>query len=223
MMAITHQLSKTADGNAMSYVRSYPAVAKAASLARRELTAELGRCGMGPDVVECAALVLAELFANAVGHHTVRNGEQVGVVLRQVAGPCGAWLRIEVVDGGRGSVRGRLADTGRLATGGRGLRIVRGLGTRISDEVLPSGYLVVVSFPLGADVRARVCRCHCAACRHDGGLCEAVVDPAFQIPEAVAEKCAGPVCRPCLVQAGAVGAGWDTRNVFAATEEARCR
>jgi anti-sigma regulatory factor (Ser/Thr protein kinase) len=181
-------------------VRSYPAVAEQCGQVRRDVAAALGAVGLESDAVFDARTVVSELFGNALSHHVVRAGERVGVVVRAVAGPGGAWVRIGVVDAGCGTLRRSRPQGGGAgqAEHGRGLHVVRGLGMRLTEQILPSGYQVCASFPVDAAVRARVCRCDCVGYRHEGWrVCRWVLEPGEDPDQGPGDYAPWPLCRPC--------------------------
>jgi Histidine kinase-like ATPase domain len=88
---------------------------------------------------EDVALVLAELFANAVMHGPAGGQVLVGYCL------WGRGARIVVCDGG-GTGTPRLASRAGLAEGGRGLRVVDSLAARWGSFRLPGAQLVWCDF-----------------------------------------------------------------------------
>jgi len=163
----------------------------------------LEKQGVDPDAVADARIIVAELFANALNHHLVYPGEQVGVVVREVLGMQGSWIRIGVVDEGSGTINRSHTNSPATAENGRGLNVVHGLGARLGDDCLPGGYLVTATFPADTRVRVRVCRCSCASLAYGiSQVCQIVVDPEFRLPEALRDVLPGPVCQPCVGHLG---------------------
>ena len=104
-----------------------------AGMARRRLVSDLTMAGVAEAAVSDAAVVVSELFSNALQHAKPLNGAQIQV-----------WWQLEddgvrvfVKDGG-GPTMPELGELSQLSTGGRGLRIVARLsrcwGTRCDDE-----------------------------------------------------------------------------------------
>jgi len=110
-----------------------PFAPSSAGLARRRLVADLSTAGVADAAIGDAAVVVSELFSNALQHAKPLNGALIQV-----------WweleddgVRVFVKDGG-GPTMPELGDLSQLSTGGRGLRIVARLsrcwGTRCDDE-----------------------------------------------------------------------------------------
>lgn len=116
-----------------SSVLLLPFAAASASAARRRLVSDLLAAGIYEAAVSDAAVVVSELFSNALRHArplpggTLRVGWQLGE----------GTVRISVKDGG-GPTLPELGELSQSTTGGRGLRIVARLsrhwGTRCDDE-----------------------------------------------------------------------------------------
>jgi anti-sigma regulatory factor (Ser/Thr protein kinase) len=150
--------------------RTYEAVAGQCRVARRDVADALHERGVDEESVDVAVLTVSELFANAVKHHAVREGERVSVAVRVAPSLLGEWIRVAVTDAGHG-VLARTYLVNHAAESGRGLDAVRGLGVLISARSLPSGYLVCGCFPQDATMRAAVCDCPwpvCASCHEHG-------------------------------------------------------
>lgn len=110
-----------------------PFAPSSAGLARRRLVADLSSAGVADAAIGDAAVVVSELFSNALRHAKPLNGAQIQVWWELEDDS----VRVFVKDGG-GPTMPELGDLSQLSTGGRGLRIVARLsrcwGTRCDDE-----------------------------------------------------------------------------------------
>jgi anti-sigma regulatory factor (Ser/Thr protein kinase) len=116
-----------------SSVLLLPFAASSAGVARRRLVSDLVRAGIYEAAVSDAAVVVSELFSNALRHARPLPGATIRVAWQLGAGA----VRISVKDGG-GSTLPEVGELDQSTTGGRGLRIVARLsrhwGTRCDDE-----------------------------------------------------------------------------------------
>lgn len=129
-----------------------PFAASSASVARRRLVSDLVAAGIYEAAVSDAAVVISELFSNALRHARPLPGATIRVAWH--LGP-GA-VRISVKDGG-GPTLPRVGVLNQSTTGGRGLRIVARLarhwGSRCDDEgttvwaELPAPVMTVLGVP----------------------------------------------------------------------------
>lgn len=187
---------------------SLPAQAEQCAAARRMVTCALEGWSDDQDTVDAMASVLAELFANGLDHHAVADGERLVISLIANVGPSGQWLALSVTDGGAGSLRARAEST--QAEDGRGLRLVRGLGAKITDEVLPTGYQVTAWLAADSELRNLVCQCDCPARGHQArNICKwTVVDEGDEPRNGAAARVATDhlLCVPCAEDAERVAA-----------------
>jgi anti-sigma regulatory factor (Ser/Thr protein kinase) len=133
-----------------SSVLKLPFAASSASIARRCLVSDLVSAGIYESAVSDAAVVVSELFSNALRHARPLPGSTIRVSWQLDAGS----VRVSVQDGG-GPTLPELGELDQSTTGGRGLRIVARLskdwGTRCDDEgttvwaVIPAPSRVLVS------------------------------------------------------------------------------
>lgn len=138
-----------------SSVLQLPFAASSASVARRRLVSDLVAAGIYESAVADAAVVVSELFSNALRHARPLPGATIRVAWHLSAGS----VRISVKDGG-GLTLPELGELDQSTTGGRGLRIVARLsrhwGTRCDDEgttvwaEVPCPELTVVGIPAAA-------------------------------------------------------------------------
>jgi anti-sigma regulatory factor (Ser/Thr protein kinase) len=115
-----------------SSVLLLPFTASSVGVARRNLVSDLIEADVRGTAITDAALVISELFANALQHGKPLPGEAVRAAW-DVEGGC---LRLAVSDGG-GSTRPELGEPTPATIGGRGLRIVARLSLRwgtVSDH-----------------------------------------------------------------------------------------
>lgn len=133
-----------------SSVLKLPFAASSASIARRCLVSDLVSAGIYESAVSDAAVVVSELFSNALRHAQPLPGSTIRVSWQLDAGS----VRISVQDGG-GPTLPEVGELDQSTTGGRGLRIVARLskdwGSRCDDEgttvwaVIPAPSRVLVS------------------------------------------------------------------------------
>jgi len=106
-----------------------PFAASSVGVARRRLVSDLIAAGIYDSVVCDVALVLSELFSNALRHAAPLPGARIGV----------AWridddnVEVSVSDGG-GPTLPELGEPTQSTTGGRGLRIVEKISRRWGGE-----------------------------------------------------------------------------------------
>ncbi|WP_411072404.1 ATP-binding protein [Streptomyces sp. cmx-4-25] len=126
------------------FAQRFSSTPRGARLARRLSVLQLDRWGVPYDseTSETAALLVAELAANAVTHGRV-PGRDCEMTLSYTPGQV---LRIEVSDT-RGERRPAPAERGTLDEGGRGLLLV---------EALASRWAVLDRVPVGKTVRAEL-------------------------------------------------------------------
>jgi anti-sigma regulatory factor (Ser/Thr protein kinase) len=110
-----------------------PFSAPSAGIARRCLVSDLLAAGIFESAVGDAAVVVSELFSNALRHARPLPGRKIRVWWQLDEDS----VRVCVKDGG-GSTMPELGELSQSTTGGRGLRIVARLsrrwGTRCDDE-----------------------------------------------------------------------------------------
>ncbi|MFE9724380.1 ATP-binding protein [Streptomyces sp. NPDC005794] len=135
---------------AHTFTQRFSSTPRGARLARRLAVLHLDRWGipLGGELSDTAALVVAELAANAVTHGRV-PGRDFELVLTRAPG---AVLRIEVSDM-RGERKppapGELGDPGAAEDSGRGLLLVEALADRWSvHDRVPVGKTVRAEFDL---------------------------------------------------------------------------
>jgi anti-sigma regulatory factor (Ser/Thr protein kinase) len=116
-----------------SSVLLLPFAASSVSVARRRLVSDLVAAGIYEAAVSDAAVVISELFSNALRHARPLTGATIRVAWQLGAG----MVRISVKDGG-GPTLPEVGELSQSTTGGRGLRIVARLskhwGSRCDDE-----------------------------------------------------------------------------------------
>ncbi len=115
-----------------SSVLLLPFTAASVGVARRNLVSDLIEAGIRGPAITDTALVISELFSNALQHGTPLPGQAI----RAAWDLDGDTVRVSVSDGG-GSTRPELGQPTSTATGGRGLRIVARLSRRWGTS---SGY-----------------------------------------------------------------------------------
>jgi anti-sigma regulatory factor (Ser/Thr protein kinase) len=121
-----------------------PFTAASVGVARRNLVSDLIQAGVRGPAVTDTALVISELFSNALQHGTPLPGEAI----RAAWDLDGDAVRISVSDGG-GSTRPELGQPTSTATGGRGLRIVARLSRRWGTSSGHDGTTVWAEVQLG--------------------------------------------------------------------------
>ena len=120
-----------------------PFAAASVGVARRRLVSDLIAADVYDSAVCDVALVISELFSNALRHAAPLPGAQLRV----------AWqidpvsVRVEVSDGGAPTVP-ELGEPGQGATGGRGLRIVEKLSTKWGTSTSEDGTTVWAEVPV---------------------------------------------------------------------------
>jgi anti-sigma regulatory factor (Ser/Thr protein kinase) len=120
-----------------------PFAAASVGVARRRLVSDLIAAGVYDSAVCDVALVISELFGNALRHAAPLPGGQLRV----------AWqidpvsVRVEVSDGGAPTVP-ELGEPAQGAIGGRGLRIVEKLSTKWGTSTSEDGTTVWAEVPV---------------------------------------------------------------------------
>jgi len=120
-----------------------PFAAASVGVARRRLVSDLIAADVYDSAVCDVALVISELFSNALRHAAPLPGAQIRV----------AWqiepvsVRVEVSDGGAPTVP-ELGEPARGAIGGRGLRIVEQLSTKWGTSTSEDGTTVWAEMPV---------------------------------------------------------------------------
>ena len=120
-----------------------PFAAASVGVARRRLVSDLIAADVYDSAVCDVALVISELFSNALRHAAPLPGAQIRV----------AWqiepvsVRVAVSDGGAPTVP-ELGEPGQGATGGRGLRIVERLSTKWGTSTDEDGTTVWAEVPV---------------------------------------------------------------------------
>jgi anti-sigma regulatory factor (Ser/Thr protein kinase) len=120
-----------------------PFAAASVGVARRRLVSDLIAAGVYDSAVCDVALVISELFGNALRHAAPLPGGQLRV----------AWqidpvsVRVEVSDGGAPTVP-ELGEPAQGAIGGRGLRIVEKLSTKWGTSASEDGTTVWAEVPV---------------------------------------------------------------------------
>jgi anti-sigma regulatory factor (Ser/Thr protein kinase) len=133
----------------------FPFAASSVGVARRRLVSDLIQAGVCASAIIDAALVLSELFSNALRHATPLPGSGLRVAWSLDAGT----VRVSVSDGGSQTLP-ELGEPNPSTTGGRGLRIVDRLsqcwGAHSDDEgttvwaQVPVPQLTAVAVPAAA-------------------------------------------------------------------------
>lgn len=207
---------------------SLPARADQCGLARRMVAAVLDGRVVETETADAMSWAVAELFANGLDHHEISEGERLWISLTVRVGPGGQWLALSVADSGRGCLRPRSVSLD--DEGGRGLNLVRRLGARITDEVLPAGYEVTAWVPENSHLRSRVCRCDCVAWGHQrDSVCVWTVAPEGLSSTAVGaseQMTADLTCGPCaerveLLAANIASCGDQRQNALSGSGQAR--
>ena len=134
-----------------SSVLLLPFTASSVGVARRNLVSDLIEAGVRATAVTDAALVISELFANALQHGKPLPGEAVRAAW-DLDGGC---LRLSVSDGG-GSTQPELGEPTPTTIGGRGLRIVARLSLRWGTVSDHEGTTVWAEVPLTPQPAAAV-------------------------------------------------------------------
>jgi anti-sigma regulatory factor (Ser/Thr protein kinase) len=110
-----------------------PFAPSSAGVARRHLICDLAAAGVFDSAISDAAVVVSELFSNALRHARPLPGAKIRVWWELYEGT----VLVSVMDGGA-STMPEMGEFSQSTTGGRGLRIVERLsrhwGTRCDDE-----------------------------------------------------------------------------------------
>ena len=120
-----------------------PFAASSVGVARRRLVSDLITADIYDSAVCDVALVISELFSNALRHAAPLPGAKIRVAWRIDTG-C---VRVSVTDGGAQTVP-ELGEPTQGATGGRGLRIVEKLSTRWGTSAGEEGTTVWAEVPV---------------------------------------------------------------------------
>ncbi|MEW2523015.1 ATP-binding protein [Actinacidiphila alni] len=120
-----------------------PALSASVADARGRIRERLAEWDADPELCDDASLVVTELFTNAVRH---TESEKITCVLRE----CGAVVRLEVTDQGRGVQEPVPCDAGTEAEGGRGLLLVSVLALAWGSDPAENGTGRVVWAELAA-------------------------------------------------------------------------
>ena len=120
-----------------------PFAAASVGAARRRLVSDLIAAGVYDSAVCDVALVISELFSNALRHAAPLPGAQIRVAWQIEP----ASVRVSVSDGGAPTVP-ELGEPTQGATGGRGLRIVERLSARWGTSVGEDGTTVWAEVPV---------------------------------------------------------------------------
>ncbi len=121
-----------------------PFAASSVGVARRRLVSDLIAADVYDSAVCDVALVISELFSNALRHAAPLPGAQIRVTWRIDA----VSVRVAVSDGGGPTVP-ELGEPAPGATGGRGLRIVEKLSSRWGTSTSEDGTTVWAEVPIG--------------------------------------------------------------------------
>ena len=120
-----------------------PFAASSVGVARRRLVSDLIAAGIYDPAVCDVALVISELFSNALRHAVPLPGSTIRVAWRIDPGN----VQVSVSDGG-GSTVPELGEPTQGATGGRGLRIVEKLSSRWGTSTGVEGTTVWAEVPV---------------------------------------------------------------------------
>jgi two-component sensor histidine kinase len=120
-----------------------PFAAASVGVARRRLVSDLIAADVYDSAVCDVALVISELFSNALRHAAPLPGAKIRVTWHIEP----ASVRIAVSDGGGPTVP-ELGEPAQGATGGRGLRIVEKLSTRWGTSTSEDGTTVWAEVPV---------------------------------------------------------------------------
>ena len=120
-----------------------PFAASSVGVARRRLVSDLIAAGIYDSVVCDVALVISELFSNALRHAVPLPGSKIRVAWRIDANS----VQVSVSDGG-GQTVPELGEPTQGATGGRGLRIVEKLSRRWGTSTGDEGTTVWAEVPV---------------------------------------------------------------------------
>lgn len=168
--------------------------------ARSDLVEALPKLGMSDDGVFDASVYFTELFVNAITHHKVGGAEQVHVAIHEVVEDGRQWIGIAVTDAGRGGVRPPAESAPSREDFGHGLKVIRGMGARVTDVRLPGGYTVTAWTPVSDELRRRVCQCDCRNVhKHETSACSWLIEERDDQQLAVREDDPrSHLCAPCL-------------------------
>ena len=120
-----------------------PFAAASVGVARRRLVSDLIAAGVYDSVVCDVALVISELFSNALRHAAPLPGSEIRVAWRIDPES----VQVSVSDGG-GPTAPELGEPTQGATGGRGLRIVEKLSSRWGARTGEEGTTVWAEVPV---------------------------------------------------------------------------
>ena len=122
-----------------------PFTASSVGVARRRLVSDLIAAGIYDSAICDIALVISELFSNALRHAAPLPGSTIRVAWRIDADS----VQVSVSDGG-GPTAPELGEPTQVATGGRGLRIVEKLSRRWGTSTGDEGTTVWAEVPVRA-------------------------------------------------------------------------
>ena len=120
-----------------------PFAAASVGVARRRLVSDLIAAGIYDSAICDIALVISELFSNALRHAAPLPGSKIRVAWRIDPGS----VQVSVSDGGGPTVP-ELGEPTQGATGGRGLRIVEKLSSRWGTNAGEDGITVWAEVPV---------------------------------------------------------------------------
>jgi anti-sigma regulatory factor (Ser/Thr protein kinase) len=198
----------------------YPATGGSCPQVRKDVRGALNGLGLSGDGVYAASVMVSELFTNAIVHHPAQDSELVHVVIYCGTDVHGRWVGIAVTDTGCGTIRTPEDPAGVRADFGRGLAVVRGLGARLADLRVPTGYTVSAWFPTCDQLRVQVCQCDCATWHGmEPTVCTRIVEGFNGSADAPAnDDLSDRLCFMCRQQrkdAAIVAAGCTTSPVLA--------